>query len=120
MCRKAVLPAIISSYGQIGKPRLLPDPNSDGAVAASAFPAIANPLPICEIESAGESESDMQIRTSGSGCGGFLLGWCLFVGILAFLAGWGRWGMFGTVIPGYWVIVLIVFLGVGLVAWLAN
>jgi hypothetical protein len=62
----------------------------------------------------------MPIRTSGSGCGGFLLGWCLFFGILIFLAGLGRWGLLGTVAPGYWIIVLIVIVGVGLVAWLSN
>ena len=77
-------------------------------------------LKICDIGAREKSETDMQIRTSGSGCGGFLLGWCLFFGILTVLAGLGRWGLFGTVLPGYRIIVLIVFLGVGLVAWLAN
>jgi hypothetical protein len=50
-------------------------------------------------------EIDMPFRTSGSGCGGFLLGWCIFFGILTFLAGLGRW-----------IIVLIVIAGVGLAA----
>jgi hypothetical protein len=59
----------------------------------------------------------MAIRTSGSGCGGFLVGWCVFIAILTLLAGWGRWGLLPT---GFWVIVPIVLLGVGLVAWLAN
>jgi hypothetical protein len=62
----------------------------------------------------------MPLRTSGSGCGGFLLGWCIFFGILTFLAGLGRWGLLGSMAPGYWIIVLIVIVGVGLVAWLAN
>lgn len=50
----------------------------------------------------------MPLKTSGSGCGGFLLGWCLLFGILTLLAGLGRWGLFGTVVPGYWVIVLLI------------
>ncbi len=68
----------------------------------------------------GESESLMQIRTSGSGCGGYLVAGCLFFGILTVLAGWGRWGLFGSILPGYWVIVLIIIVGVVLIAWLAN
>ena len=44
----------------------------------------------------------MPLKASGSGCGGFLLGWCIFFGILTFLAGVGRWGLLGTVLPGFW------------------
>jgi hypothetical protein len=62
----------------------------------------------------------MPIRSSGGGCGGFLLGWCIFFGVLALLAGLGYWGVFGAVVPGWWAIVLIFLLGVAVIAWLAN
>ena len=59
----------------------------------------------------------MAIRTSGSGCGGFLVGWSILLGILTLLAGWGRWNLLP---PGFWIFVPIAILAVGLVAWLAN
>jgi hypothetical protein len=62
----------------------------------------------------------MAIRSSGSGCGGFLLWWCAFWGILTFLAGLGHWGEFGVAVPGYWIIALVLVLGVGVVAALSN
>jgi hypothetical protein len=62
----------------------------------------------------------MPIRTSGGGCGGSLLKWSIFCGILTFLAGLGHWGQLGAIIPGYWIIVLILALGVVVVAALSN
>lgn len=62
----------------------------------------------------------MPIRSSGGGCGGFLLGWCAFWGILTFLAGLGYWGQLGVSVPGYCVIVLTLVLGVGIVAKLIH
>lgn len=62
----------------------------------------------------------MPIRTSGSGCGGYLLGWCIFWGIMTLLAGLGYWGLLGAVVPGYWVIVLILIFGIGIIAFLAH
>jgi hypothetical protein len=62
----------------------------------------------------------MPIRTSGGGCGGFLLGWCIFWGILAFLAGLGHWGQLGAMIPGFWIIVPILALGIAVIAALIR
>jgi hypothetical protein len=62
----------------------------------------------------------MPIRSSGGGCGGFLLGWCIFFGILILLAGWGSWKLLGSLIPGLGAIVLILVIGIAVIAWLAN
>ena len=57
----------------------------------------------------------MPIRSNGGGCGHFLLAWCIFWGILTFLAGWGYWGQLGTIIPGYWIILLIIAIGIAII-----
>jgi hypothetical protein len=53
----------------------------------------------------------MPIRSSGGGCGGFLLGWCILFGVLTILAGLGFWGQLGAVLPGYWIIGLVFAVG---------
>ena len=58
----------------------------------------------------------MPVRTSGGGCGGFLLTWCIFWAILTFLAGWGYWGQLGAIFPGYWIILLVFAVGIVIIA----
>ena len=62
----------------------------------------------------------MPIRSSGVGCGGCLLAWCAFWGALTVLACLGHWGQLAAVVPGYWIIVLVVVLGVGVIAVLIH
>ena len=54
----------------------------------------------------------MPIRSSGAGCGGFILGWCILFAILTFLAGLGFWGQLGAIVPGCWIFVLIFAVGI--------
>jgi hypothetical protein len=62
----------------------------------------------------------MPIRSSGSGCGGVLLVYCIFLGALFLLGSLGYWGLLGAVIPGWWVLVLLFLLCIAMVAWLGN
>lgn len=62
----------------------------------------------------------MPIRSSGGGCGGVLLVYCIILGALFLIGSLGYWKLLGAMIPGWWIIVLLFLLCIAIVAWLAN
>jgi hypothetical protein len=59
----------------------------------------------------------MQIRSSGSGCGGGLLLYFIVLGIATFLA---LWGYRADIAPVFWLMLLVFFLGGLVVAYLTH